>query len=61
MYCVDKKCGFEIEFASSKFECGGLITDDSGERYLQTNSQNRIVPGLKCEFDFRQIVILALQ
>lgn len=50
---MGKKCGFDIEFSASKFECGGLITDESGERYFQTNSENRIVPGLTCKFDFR--------
>jgi hypothetical protein len=52
-YCLNKKCGFDMEFSVSKFECGGLITDDEGEHYLQTNSNNRIVPGLKCVYDFR--------
>lgn len=42
-----------MEFAVSKFECGGLITDEEGERYLQTNSQNQIIPGLSCKFEFK--------
>lgn len=42
-----------MEFGVSEFECGGLITDEEGEHYLQTNRANKIVPGLRCKYDFR--------
>lgn len=42
-----------MEFSTSKFECGGLITDEDGVQYLQTDNFNKIIPGLKCKFDFR--------
>lgn len=52
-FCLNRKCGFEMEFSVSKFECGGLITDDEGEQFLQTDNRNKIIPGLKCKWDFR--------
>ncbi|KAI6227549.1 putative cubilin [Aphelenchoides fujianensis] len=52
MFCPNRKCGFELEFSVERQECGGEITDDEGVRFVHTRDQ-RVVPGLRCEFDFR--------
>ncbi|KAI6211378.1 putative cubilin [Aphelenchoides besseyi] len=52
MFCPNKKCGFELEFSLEKQECGGLITDDEGVRYMHTKN-DKVIPGLSCRFDFR--------
>lgn len=51
--CLSGKCGFDLDFSASRFECGGVITDEEGEVYLQTTSENKIIKGLRCQYDMR--------
>uniref|UniRef100_A0A915DCG2 Cubilin n=1 Tax=Ditylenchus dipsaci TaxID=166011 RepID=A0A915DCG2_9BILA len=52
MFCLNRKCGFEMHFASTKFSCGGTITDNEGIVY-PPGYPDRIIPHVVCQWDFR--------
>ncbi|KAL3108031.1 hypothetical protein niasHT_018193 [Heterodera trifolii] len=52
LFCLNRKCGFRIRLWSSKFACGGVVDDDSGQLSLP-GFPDKLVPNLFCRWDFR--------
>uniref|UniRef100_A0A914BUV6 Cubilin n=1 Tax=Acrobeloides nanus TaxID=290746 RepID=A0A914BUV6_9BILA len=52
LFCYNRKCGFEMQFSSSKFECGGVINDEEGTLHVP-GYPDTVIPHLSCEWHFR--------
>ncbi|VDK28105.1 unnamed protein product [Gongylonema pulchrum] len=52
LFCLERKCGFQLNIASSKIECGGDISDDAG-RITTPGYPGQLHPHIFCEWLFR--------
>ncbi|CAD5223335.1 unnamed protein product [Bursaphelenchus okinawaensis] len=52
MFCLNRKCGFEIELRASKYECGGDIEDDEGQ-VVVPGYPDHVLPGIECVWNFK--------
>ncbi|TKR76615.1 hypothetical protein L596_017729 [Steinernema carpocapsae] len=51
MFCLSRKCGFELEVAATKISCGGKVTDDSGMVYTP-GYPNELMKHINCKWTF---------
>uniref|UniRef100_A0A914H2F9 Cubilin n=1 Tax=Globodera rostochiensis TaxID=31243 RepID=A0A914H2F9_GLORO len=52
LFCLSRKCGFRIRLWSSKFACGGVVKDDSGQ-LTPPGYPDQLIPDVFCRWDFR--------
>ncbi|KAK0410740.1 hypothetical protein QR680_005299 [Steinernema hermaphroditum] len=51
MFCLSRKCGFEVDVAATRIACGGSISDDSGVIYTP-GYPNAPMKHIACKWDF---------
>uniref|UniRef100_A0A1I7RXF4 Cubilin n=1 Tax=Bursaphelenchus xylophilus TaxID=6326 RepID=A0A1I7RXF4_BURXY len=52
LFCLNRKCGFEIELSASKYECGGDVEDDEGQLVVP-GYPDHVLPGVECVWNFK--------
>uniref|UniRef100_A0A0M3HKP2 CUB domain-containing protein n=1 Tax=Ascaris lumbricoides TaxID=6252 RepID=A0A0M3HKP2_ASCLU len=51
MFCLERKCGFDIDVEPSKIECGGEISDQSG-RITTPGYPKQLIAHIACDWKF---------